>query len=504
MGAVDFERAVLGAVLMNPQNWPVAGVLCSDDFSLDSHRKIFGRMRDLSESTRPIDLTAVIAELDCRRELQSVGDVGYVASLTDGLPERPLDSVKYYVNQIRKSAGLRRIVHATDSIREQAENDPASTIAGLRIQLLELERDAARYESELGARITTLEGIPDPFACPSDEIGWVVQDLIPAQGVTIIAGEAGSGKTWLALALARALTFGGKFLNRETRLARVLYLDRENPLSLIRDRLLALFGGPSDFRPWGLWCSDQPPMIGDSRLLEFARQEPVLIVDSMIRFHTADENSATQMAPVMASLRKLATAGASVVVLHHKSKSETSSYRGSSDIVAGADAAFALVKHDELLELRTIKNRFAAETTVEIHADFAAGTFSLSDTPGPESMAEVDRLADIIRDSPGLSQNEVVKRVGMKRERAIELLRRNEGCLWRTQQGANRSKCYYPIQMVPKAVPSGSIRNHLRSSSEDSSMTGSGRREPLGITEVVPGFPPSRGGNREQLEYHGA
>ena len=98
----------------------------------------------------------------------------------------------------------------------------------------------------------------------------------------------------------------------------------------------------------------------------------------MIRFYSADENSATQMAPVMASLRELATAGASVVVLHHKPKSETSSYRGSSDIVAGADAAFSLAKHDGLLELRTIKNRFGVEATVKIHPNFAAETCSPS------------------------------------------------------------------------------------------------------------------------------
>src|ERR1019366_7262297 len=120
----------------------------------------------------------------------------------------------------------------------------------------------------------------------------------------------------------------------------------------------------SELRPWGLWCQDEPPMIGDPRLREFAQKGPVLIIDSMIRFHRADENSATEMAPVMAFLRELATVGASVVVLHHKSKSETSSYRGSTDIVAGADAAFALSRRDGLLELRTIKNRFAAETTV--------------------------------------------------------------------------------------------------------------------------------------------
>jgi hypothetical protein len=504
MAAVDFERAVLGAVLMKPQNWAVAAVLRFDNFSLDSHRKIFGCMRDLAESQRPIELFTLIAELNCRRQLQIV-DVSYVSSLVDGLLDRPIESIKHYVDEVRKFAGLRRIVHATDSIREQAENDPAATIEGLRIRLRELERDAARYDSEPGTRITRIEDIPDPFACPSDEIGWVVQGLIPARGITIIAGEAGAGKTWLALALARALTFGGNFLDRKTCAAQVLYLDKENPLSLVRDRLQVLFGGASEFRPWGLWCPDEPPMIGDPRLLEFARQEPVLIVDSMIRFHTADENSATQMAPVMAALRELATAGASVIVLHHKPKSETSSYRGSSDIVAGADAAFALVKRDGLLELRTIKNRFAVETTVEVQADFAAGTFSLSGTPGRrECMHEVDRLADIIRASPGLTQNEVVRRVGMNRQRAIELLRRNEGRPWRSQEGANRSRCYSPIQMVPKEVPSGSIRNHLRGGSEGGSIAGSGRREPLSITEVVPGFPPSRGGNRGQLEYHGA
>jgi hypothetical protein len=78
---------------------------------------------------------------------------------------------------ITQRSGLRRIVHATDSIREQAENDPASTIAGLRVQLSDLERDAARYESEHRPRISRIEDIPDPFSCPSDEIGWVVQGL---------------------------------------------------------------------------------------------------------------------------------------------------------------------------------------------------------------------------------------------------------------------------------------------------------------------------------------
>ena len=170
MAAVDFERAVLGAVLLNPTRWPQIAVLRSDDFVLDSHRKIFSRMLGLVESSRPIDIVTLVNELDRHGELQAVGDVGYVSALMDGLPDRPFESLKHYVDEVRKRAGLRCIVRAADSIRERA-NDPAATIADLRSQFFDAERDAARYGAEHGTRITKTEDIPDPFACPSDEVG---------------------------------------------------------------------------------------------------------------------------------------------------------------------------------------------------------------------------------------------------------------------------------------------------------------------------------------------
>jgi hypothetical protein len=500
----DFERAVLGAVLLNPEHWSQIAELHPEDFSLDSHRKIFSRMLELAESSRPIDTVTLVNELERRKELQAIGDVGYVSSLVDGLPDRPLESVKHYIDEVLRGAGLRHITHAADSIRERAANDPAASITDLRRRLSETGRATARFEAKRGPCINRIEDIPDPFACASEQIEWVVYNLIPARGITMIAGEPGAGKTWLALSLARSLTFGDDFLGRRTQTAKVLYIDRENPLSLIRDRLQVLFGGSSEFRPWGLWCPDEPPLIGDPRLLEFAQQAPVLIIDSMIRFHKADENSATQMAPVMASLRQLATLGASIVILHHKSKSETSSYRGSSDIVAGADAVFALAKRDVLLELWTIKNRFASDTTIKIRADFEAGTFVVTDSPGPDRSSEVDRLADIIRTSPGLTQNDVVKRSGMNRKHAIELLRSHGDSVWRRTPGANRSLSYYPIQAVPNDARHESIRNQSHGGSYSSLTADSSWREPVGITKVVPVLPPFRGGNREQLTYHGA
>jgi len=371
------------------------------------------------------------------------------------------------------------------------------------MQISEAGRNAAGYEAEHGNRITRTEDIPDPFECRSADTRWVVQGLFPAKAITIIAGEAGAGKTWLALALTRAVTLSGDFLGRSTSLAQVLYLDRENPLSLIRDRLRVLFGGSSAFRPWGLWCLDEPPLIGDPRLLEFAQKEPVLIIDSMIRFHRADENSATQMRAVMESLRELATAGASVVILHHKSKGETSLYRGSSDIVAGADAVFSLVRRNGLLELRTVKNRFVAGASVEIETNFASGEFTTVGSAELGGIAEVDSLAKIIQSCPGLTQNEVIKRCGIQRGRAIELLHSLDGKQWHRKGGANRSQLYFPIPVVPNRTVVGYIRNRPAGGSETSARADSSWSEPLGITQVVPVLPPFTGGNREPLEFYG-
>ena len=41
MGAIDFERAVLGGVLLDPNHWRQSAVLRPDDFSLDAHSKIW-------------------------------------------------------------------------------------------------------------------------------------------------------------------------------------------------------------------------------------------------------------------------------------------------------------------------------------------------------------------------------------------------------------------------------------------------------------------------------
>jgi replicative DNA helicase len=87
---VDAERSILGAILLDNFAYNQAAEhLRVEDFSLDSHRRIYTRMVDLAESSRPIDMITLIEELDRHKDLQAIGDVAYVSSLVEGVPERP-------------------------------------------------------------------------------------------------------------------------------------------------------------------------------------------------------------------------------------------------------------------------------------------------------------------------------------------------------------------------------------------------------------------------------
>ena len=126
---VEAERSILGAILLDNFSFNQAAEhLKPEDFSLDSHRRIYSRMVELAESSRPIDLITLCEELDRTKELESIGDVGYVSSLLDGVPDRP--SIEHYVKIVRDKAMLRGLIHAANAAISRAadQSDTAEEI----------------------------------------------------------------------------------------------------------------------------------------------------------------------------------------------------------------------------------------------------------------------------------------------------------------------------------------------------------------------------------------
>src|SRR6516162_2547800 len=129
--SIEAERSILGAILLdNAMYDQAAELLGPDDFSLDAHRRIYARMRELQETGRPVDMITLSEELDRKREVEAIGGVAYLSSLIDGVPERP--SIEHYVRIVRNKALLRGLINAAQTAIAEAieHSDEAQEVLG--------------------------------------------------------------------------------------------------------------------------------------------------------------------------------------------------------------------------------------------------------------------------------------------------------------------------------------------------------------------------------------
>ena len=118
-------------------------------------------------------------------------------------------------------------------------------------------------------------------------IEWLIADMLPLGGVTLLSAASGTGKTWLAYAIAGAVARGREFLGRKVCQRPVCYLDGENPLAIVKRNLrdLGISETPT-LAVWGGWNDPGPPGPQHGDLLQFsATQKPLLIWDSLVEFH---------------------------------------------------------------------------------------------------------------------------------------------------------------------------------------------------------------------------
>src|SRR5437773_9577080 len=88
--AVEIERSILGAVLIQPSlSKIVAQRLLPEYFSLDWHQRIHECIREFVNCERPISLESLVGELAKRGVLEKIGGPGYMSGLVDGVvPDR--------------------------------------------------------------------------------------------------------------------------------------------------------------------------------------------------------------------------------------------------------------------------------------------------------------------------------------------------------------------------------------------------------------------------------
>jgi len=117
---VECEKTLLGAVLLDNAAWDEVSLIPKEAWSLDSHLRIRMAMKRLAAAGSAIDIRTLANHLKNRHEVEAVGGVAYLASLTEGLPRRPV--IEDYIRIVNDKSMLRRIIEACSSgIREAAD-----------------------------------------------------------------------------------------------------------------------------------------------------------------------------------------------------------------------------------------------------------------------------------------------------------------------------------------------------------------------------------------------
>jgi hypothetical protein len=295
----------------------------------------------------------------------------------------------------------------------------------------ELSRDWEAQPNGKPRRITRIEDLPDLDEADGAGVEWVIEGILAEGALHMITSEPGGGKSTLMAAAAYAVSKGLAFMGHATRQRPVLLLDAENPLSAIRERFARLrIKTHRDFKVWGQWVGEDPPAAGGAIVLDWVARcnpKPLIIVDSVIAFHPGAENDSNETRQYMSQYRALAAMGATVVLLHHTGKSETSKdYRGSSDYKASIDIGHKLTLYGdgtrlEMLELRPFKQRFSVAPLMRIL--YRDGNFSIDQSGTRKTVTE--ELSDLLKSHAGITKSDFEQRAveqNLGRNRAREFL----------------------------------------------------------------------------------
>ncbi len=204
------------------------------------------------------------------------------------------------------------------------------------------------------------------------ETKWIVEQLIPVEGIVAVSGVPSAYKTWLILDLAIKVAKGEVLFDKfMTTKCGVLFVDEETGERWVQQRILKL---SSEFDLPIYLASKTGFKLNEktvTTLVEFIKEHEIGIVifDSLLRVHTAsDENNAVEMEKVFSLFRKITKTGTTVIFTHHHRKqmgwaksNPSQDMRGSSDILAAVDCHLAVERKEESVIITQTKSRQSEE-----------------------------------------------------------------------------------------------------------------------------------------------
>ncbi|MDA9280762.1 replicative DNA helicase, partial [Flavobacteriaceae bacterium] len=212
--AIDLEEVVLGAMLIDKKGVDeVIDILHPDVFYKDAHRFIYEAVFTLFETSEPIDLLTVSAQLKKEGKLEKVGGDFYLINLTQKVASSA--HIEFHARIILQKYIQRSLIKISNEIIQEAYEDSTDVfdlLDAAESKLYDVTQGNLKRSAETAQNLVIqakkrieeiankegLSGIPSGFD-KLDKLtsGWQPSDLI------IVAARPGMGKTALTLSMAR-------------------------------------------------------------------------------------------------------------------------------------------------------------------------------------------------------------------------------------------------------------------------------------------------------------
>ena len=219
--SIEAEQSVLGSMLINNEApLTILSALCADDFYSNANKLIFSKMQELYRANTPIDFVTLTDILDKCGELENVGGIDYITSLTNILPSAT--NFQYYVDIVKRDSLFRKLIQSGQKIIENAyeATDDKSALKFAEKEIFDIseQQDFSSLEHIDGTLKEVMEKLnkiaKDPNALRGLSTGLTDLDAITNglqnSDLILLAARPGVGKTSLAMNLVNNVAIQGK------------------------------------------------------------------------------------------------------------------------------------------------------------------------------------------------------------------------------------------------------------------------------------------------------
>lgn len=234
----------------------------------------------------------------------------------------------------------------------------------------------------------------------SESVPWLLEGLVPAQGITIITGrqKKEGHKSWLARLMSVSMASGKPFAElKPTSPTPVWYIDREGAPKLTQEAWDMLGTGMAFSYEWtrpnlhytsmGAFFLTEKMHVDAACRYVVEHGIKCVIVDTFAKSFIGDENDASVVGAALRGVAKIQNAGAAVVIVHHLRKGQLSvkgtepmpdeDIRGSGALAGGYDMHLAVRRYAELdnTMLLLYGGKYAEWKAAELHWDIRSDGF---------------------------------------------------------------------------------------------------------------------------------